>query len=65
MNLFEVVNLHRRPKRLTGLDEIDVNGVDLVGVVLGLTFENKHYCEVVGAIDDRTVGRCGATDITG
>ena len=65
MNLFEVVNLNRSPKWLTGLDEIHVNGVDLVGVVLGLTFENKHFCEVVRAIDDGALGRRGATNIAG
>ena len=65
MNLFEVVNLNRAPKGLTGLDEIDVDGVDLVGVVFGLTFENKHFCEVVRAIDDGALGRRGATNIAG
>ncbi len=65
MNLFEVVNLNRAPKCLTGLDEIHVNGVDLVGIVFGLTFENKHFCEVIRGIDDGALGRRGAADITG
>lgn len=65
MNLFEIVNLNRAPKCLTGLDEIHVNRVDLVGVVFGLTFENKHFCEVIRGIDDGALGRRGAADITG
>ena len=64
MKLLKVVNFHRSPERLTGLDEINVNGVDLIGVVLGLTFKNKHFSEVIRAIDDRTIGRNGVSDVT-
>ena len=64
MNLFEVVNLNRAPKCLTGLDEIHVNGVNLVGVVFGLTLENKHFGVVVRGINNRTIRRGRAADIT-
>ena len=64
MKLLEVVNLHRCPERLTGLNEIHMDGVDLVGVVFGLTFEDKHFSKVIRAIHNRTIGRSRTTDIT-
>jgi len=65
MNLFEVVNLNRAPKCLTGLDEIHVNRVNLVGVVFSLTLENKHFGVVVRSINNRTIRRGRAADIAG
>ena len=65
MKLLEVVNLDRAPKCLTGLDEIHVDGVDLVGVMFGLTFENKHFSKIVRGINNRAIRRCRASDITG
>lgn len=64
MNLLEVVNLNRAPKCLTGLDEIHVNRVNLVGVVFGLTLENKHFSVVVRRINNRTIRRGRTADIT-